>query len=429
MKRASVGFALAVLVLSLALAACGSSKKASTTTTESTKTAAASESKETSSAGAVSAASVELGAKYIGGTAGKANASESPVVVGLTVQEGGVPGFPEMKAASTAAANFINNDLGGIKGHPVKFSYCVITAEEDGQKCAGQFLNEKLAIANQSLAVVGNAPFYDTIAGKFPVINTVSSSGPDYSTPDVYVMDGGGSSILWAMARKASELGKSTSVASIGSGNPGGKNTAEKVLLPQLHKEGVKVTNVFYSDTVTTPGILSALEAAGVQKAGVVLLDPSAADQCIGVYESLKQLGLKTPVVTTPICNSDAFVEKTGAGPEGWFIYSYVTNPRVESDAEVKMYREVMTAEKFASDITTGFASQQFAQIITIAKIANVVGPANLSPTSYTTAIKGFRGPAFMTPGTLYCGYNANKENISLCGNAVTFATFEKVGG
>jgi hypothetical protein len=62
---------------------------------------------------------------------------------------------------------------------------------------------------------------------------------------------------------------------------------------------------------------------------------------------------------------------------------------------------------------------------MTIAKIANEVGPA-ATAAAYTTAIKGYRGPAFMTPGTLYCGYNALKENISVCGNAVSFATFEK---
>lgn len=419
--RPTAGIALC-LVGGLFATACGSSSDSSTSATTASSGAATNGGASTTAPAASDTVATAL--KYVGGKAGKADASLAPVTVGYLNQEGTTPSFPEMSAAANAAVTMINDQLGGIQGHPLKLDSCILQTEEDGQKCAAQLLSDKVPIANIGLSEAGNGTFYKTVNGAFPTVVSVTSSSPDNVTPDVYSFNGGASAILYAMAYDAKLLG-ATSVASIGSGNPGGRYAGDKVLIPKLKQLGIPVKNVYYDDAVTTPGILSALQAAGVSKAGAVLLDPSSPAQCLSVYTSLKQLGLKIPVITTPICNADAFVKATGAGPEGWNIFSYVTNPRIEDDPQVAVYRDAMTSAGKGDDITVGFASQQFAATMTIAKMANAIGPDNLTPATYTAAIKALRGPVFTTPGVMRCGQNLTPEALTSCGNAVAKSTFE----
>ena len=58
--------------------------------------------------------------EYTGGTAGEADDSLEPIVIGYVNQEGGVPAFPEATVGTEAAVEYINGELGGIGGHPLR---------------------------------------------------------------------------------------------------------------------------------------------------------------------------------------------------------------------------------------------------------------------------------------------------------------------
>ena len=121
-------------------------------------------------------------------------------------------------------------------------------------------------IANFSLASNGNASFYKTVGGKFPVIVSVAASGADYTTPHVYELDGGGDGVLNALSANAKEQG-AKNVAIISSDNPAGKFATGKILIPQLAKLGIKSKAIYISDTATTPDFVSALQAGGASSA------------------------------------------------------------------------------------------------------------------------------------------------------------------
>ena len=87
-----VGVFAALLVgLALAVAACGSSNKSSTSSSASTAPAAPASTTPASTTGAGGAGdqSVTDYVKYVGGTAGKADSSKSPVYIGWVNQQGG----------------------------------------------------------------------------------------------------------------------------------------------------------------------------------------------------------------------------------------------------------------------------------------------------------------------------------------------------
>ena len=94
---------------------------------------------------------------YTGGKAGKANATLPPVVIGYVNEEGGVPAFPEATQGLNAAVKYVNDELGGIQGHPIQIEKCFVVANEDGQKCGTQLANDdKVKLVITGALTVGN---------------------------------------------------------------------------------------------------------------------------------------------------------------------------------------------------------------------------------------------------------------------------------
>ena len=419
--------ALATVLIALSATACGSSSNSSSSsggsggTSSSAAATSSSGGSTTPVSSSVTPASIAYGVKFTGGKAGKANPSLSPVVIGFVNQHGATPAYPEYVGTAEAATNFINNNLGGIDGHPLQLDQCVVQAEEDGQRCAAQFLaNKKISIALWSLGVDGNASFYNTIGGKFPVIVSVAAAGADYTTKDVYELDGGGASVLHAMAGDAQRHGYKT-VAIISSDNPAGKFATGSVLIPDLTKAGIKSKVIYVSDTAPTPEFTSALQAAGAETADAVMLIPPGAPQCISTYQGLKQLSVTKPVITTYSCYGNPFPQATGGGAENWDDWGLNENQRID-DPQVNVFKNVMTAYHQSADIQIGSTPKTFGDLLAIAKWANAIGPTKLSGAAFTKQIKAWTGPAFMVPGNVHCGHDP--QYVGICGDSAAGSTY-----
>jgi hypothetical protein len=258
------------------------------------------------------------------------------------------------------------------------------------------------------------------------VIVGTTATGPDSASPGVYSFTGGGPAVIFAMSKDSGRLAKSGTVALVSVGNPGGKFTMEKIAEPALNKLKVKHSKtVYYADTATTPDIVSAVQAAGGSKAAVIFFDPSGPQQCASLFDALKQLGIKSPVVTTPICNADLFVGHTGAGPEHWHFWGFGENPRVASSSQVQVFNDIMNSYGQSKWKYVGFASSTVRDLLTIAKFANKIGFAKLSPATMQAAILAFRGPAFLIPGPINCAKPFDTTTQSICGVVSVGSKFE----
>jgi branched-chain amino acid transport system substrate-binding protein len=426
MRVARKGVALMCVVAgATALSACGSDDNESTGTGASAASTQTTAAADGAAAGKLDAASIALGVQYTGGKAGKADASLKPISIGFVTQKGGTPSFPEQEAAADATVEFINEHAGGIDGHPVKLEKCFIQSEEDGQRCGAELVDKGVPVIHMALAIIGNASLYKTVAGKVPVLVGSTSTGPDSASKGVYSFSGGGPAVIYAMAQDVKELGaKNTALVSVG--NPGGKFTMEKIAVPALDQLGVKHSKtVYYADDATTPDIVSSIQNAGGTSADVIFLDPSGPQQCTSTWDAMKQLGIKVPVVTTPICNADSFVEHTGDGPADWRLWGFDENPRVTGDPEVKLYNEIMDQYGKTEFKYVGFAPSSTRDILSLAKFGNELGADGYTPAAIENAIKTFKGPAFMVDGTQRCSDPLTKETPSVCGTTSIGSTFK----
>ncbi|CAN5245767.1 hypothetical protein BH09ACT10_BH09ACT10_20330 [soil metagenome] len=369
--------------------------------------------------GDVTATDIATALEYTGGEEGKADSSLEPFLVGFANAQGGVPAFPEQEKAADAAVDFVNNHLGGIDGHPLKLEKCFMNAEEDGQKCAAQFLDKDVKIANVGTVVYGNAPFYKLINGKFPVVVSVGTTAADTSSEHVYGLDGGAIANLLGMAVNAKKNGPKISIVS--SNNPAAKFLMDEAILPFMKSIGLEETTAYVADTATTPDFVSAIQNNGAKDADTIYLLNSSVGMCVSLYDAMKQISVAKPVVAPSQCSADPMPEKTGGGPEGWSITG-LTDPPFISTPQVDVINHGMKAAGVLDALNQGFASKVFGDILSITKFAKAVGYDKATPQLLEDQILAFRGPAWTVPGTIECG--SNKVSISVCGNASTNYTF-----
>src|ERR1700759_4769245 len=79
-------------------------------------------------------------------------ATGSPYVFGMINDETGAVTFPEARQGAIAAANYVNNYLGGINGHPIEIDNCV----GDGTPATGARCANEL-VAQHPIAILGAA--------------------------------------------------------------------------------------------------------------------------------------------------------------------------------------------------------------------------------------------------------------------------------
>ena len=359
---------------------------------------------------------------YTGGTAGKADPKLVPVVIGYVNQQGGVPAFPEATQGLDAAAQYINDELGGIESHPVKIEQCFVITNEDGQKCGTKLANDdnvKLVITGAM--TVGNEALYNIVAAKKPILISNAVVTPDYLTSGAYAYTPGGPGVVQGMAVFVAKNLKNIHKVSIIYGDSDAEVFgAEGLLVPKLKTYGITdVTLQKISDAPTAPDVQNALTAAGADGADVVI--PIVTVQgCIATYDALKSLGITTPVVTTGLCFGTPMTKHLAdlgskdVVPNGWYFGDYGYSYFVPEAASGMTTYLAKIHQYGPADVEfTGFAGPTFATLMTATKFYNQLGP-DASTTALLTSIKTFKGPMMIVAGPMNCGFSPLFK--SLCG-------------
>jgi branched-chain amino acid transport system substrate-binding protein len=381
-SRRPIALAFAVAAsLSLVVSACASSEVKS----------------ESSGSRAVDAQYPEA-LKFVGGTSDKP--SGDPVTIGWVNNEGGQLTLPEASVGMRAAVNVINEKLGGIQGHPVEVSEClIVSAEEEGTKCAQQFRNDD----NVKMVVVGplqfgGASFYASMDGKKPVIGALASSPPDFAAKNTFF---GNSqlALISGIAHYTEQYLKPKTVA-IFNLDQAGANAFTQQLSPILEAEGIEVNAVNFPQTATD---LLPTVVAGKAASSDVVIGIVPGPQCASFAKALDQAGAQdVPVVTLGLCYDQSVKETNGDYPKWEYAFPSVAEVDPTS-VEAKEYVAAL-AQYAPKDAPQGaFAEMGFAGMIMAVKILNQDGP-EASTDEVISTIKGLSGPQYLTGPDFKCG-------------------------
>ncbi len=379
----------------LALAACGSSSPKATGSSSSGAGGGAVPS------ATLSAAAVKTLVAYTGGTAGKATGS--PVTIGLINSQGGADAFPEFTTAAESAAEVLNNQLGGIAGHPLQFKTCFIaSADEQGQTCAQEFLADPSVVGILQLSIDnGVQQFHATLAGKIPVLGINPTDISDASAKNAYYIEGGQFSSL-AIATYVLKYAHVKSVSLVSAAGIPPAVQAAAALKGALEAAGVKVTQATYSPTATD--FVTPLEASGAESSGAVLPLVVTPSQCIAVAKAAQQIGLKTPVISLASCLGSNVKSALGDYPK-WDYLDFTVNADAPTNdpttaAQVEAYKEYVAP--IVSQIPDpGAAIQSLQGLLTLVKAAGQSVPTR---TSLGAGMAALTGPVFLGAPTLKFG-------------------------
>jgi branched-chain amino acid transport system substrate-binding protein len=359
---------------------------------------------------------------YIGGKSGKADKSKSTIYIGWVNQEGGQQ---EIGAAATDGADLavkvVNDQLGGIDGHPVALKKCFIrNAEEEGTTCGQRLGNDKdvAAIATGGVAI-GIQAFYSTIGGKKPVMVGVAPTPVDTAQKNATILFGDVTKVLGPFGTYARDVVKAKTAALVYP-NISGITNGAAALAKGLSDAGIQVKKVAYSQGQTD--LIGPLTAAGAQNADIVI-PYSDASGCVNQAKGLKQLNItdSKKIVSAPLCLNPTVSEGLGGDYPIWTyaiassLFGDKTDPGMAPYMKVTKQYGVKTA-------ADPWVIVSFANVLTTVKFLNELGPDNLDAKAVIDKAHSFTGPVVLGAPELKCG--KYKDAPAVCNDRTQFFTY-----
>jgi branched-chain amino acid transport system substrate-binding protein len=418
----------AALIVGLALVAagCGGSSKSNSTTAASPSTSSSPSSpastQPASGAGGAGGTSVTDYSKYIGGTPGKADSSKSPIYIGWVNQQGGQQ---EIGAAATDGADLavklVNDQLGGIGGHPVALKKCFIkNAEEEGTTCGQKLGNDKTVTAiDMGGVAIGIQAFYSTIGGKKPVITGVAVTPVDTVQKNATILFGDVTKVLGPFGTYARDVLHAKTAALVYP-NIAGITDGAAALSKGLTDAGVKVKKVGYAQGQTD--LIGPLTAAGAQTADIVI-PYSDASGCVNQAKGLKQLGITDAkkIVSAPLCLNPTVSAGLGGDYPIWTyaiassLFGDPTDPGMAPYMKITQQYGVKTAPD-------PWVIVSFSDVLTTVKFLNELGPDNLTSQAIIDKAHSFKGPVALGAPSLQCGKYPSAPAV--CNDRAQFFTY-----
>jgi branched-chain amino acid transport system substrate-binding protein len=341
-------------------------------------------------------------AAYVGGS-GPADSSLSPIKVGYINQEGGAVEIgPNHDDGVEIGVKFINEQAGGIGGHPIELVKCyVASAEEEGQQCGQQFANDADIVAVVVGAVaIGAESMHAALAGSKPVVVGVSVNPVDSTQETAAILFGDAQYILAPYATFARDTLGTKSAALIypeGAGTEGpaaGQASA-------FEAAGIPIKVVSYP--ANAPDLTVPLLAAGAQDVDLVMpvINPN---DCVKFQQAIQQLNIpEEKVLASPICLTPTTIEGLGDYPK--WIYAIASSLTFDvTDPSVPPYQEILKAQSQDALIGDPWVNVGFGQITTLAKWLNALGPDSISTDGIIEQMKAFRGPLALGSPVIECG-------------------------
>lgn len=377
-----------------------------------------------SGSGGLGAQSVTNYLSYVGGKAGPANSSLPPVTIGYINEQGDAnpPGALASNGAQMAV-NYINAELGGVDGHPLKLDTCFTTTEEQGTTCADKFLaNKSLPLVATGGVAVGAQSFFNTLNGQIPVIDGVAVTPFDAVAKDTVILFGDSTHVLGPMGTYASTVLHAKTASVIYPQTPGIQPGA-LAIEAGLKAAGVQVTMAPYP--VNDTNLTSVLAAAHASTADMIVPYADATD-CVNLAKALQQQGITDAkkIVSAPLCLSGTVIKGLGDFPKWTYsiassLYGDTTDPGMPA------YLAVTKKYTTPADAPDPWEIVNFGEILTVDKILNQVGYANITKSSVITAAKAFKGPQALGAPSLDCGQFSSAPAV--CNDQAQF--FEYNGG
>ena len=343
---------------------------------------------------------------YVKGKRGKANPKKSKIYIGWVNQQGGQVVIGGLATAGAElAVKYVNNQLGGVGGHPVALVECFVKSnEEEGTTCGQKLVNDKrINVIASGAVATGAQSFFATVRGAKPVVSGVAVTPIDGGQKNAIVLFGDAGHILLPFGTYAKNVLKAKTAAIVYP-QATGITEAALVIAAGLKKAGIETKAVGYTQGQTD--LTAPLTAAGATTADFVAPYGSASD-CANQAKALKQLGItdSRKIMTAPLCLSPQVIEALGDFP----LWTYAIASSLYGDPTDKgmpAYQAVIKRYKAEKNAPDPWHIVAFGQLLTTVRFLNEANASKtgITPKSVLARAKAFKGPLALGSPKLQCG-------------------------
>jgi branched-chain amino acid transport system substrate-binding protein len=336
-------------------------------------------------------------------------ATGTPYVFGMINDETGAVTFPEARQGSIAAADYVNNYLGGINGHPIKIDSCI----GDGTPATAARCANQLAAAHP-LAILGAAdvggpasiPIYQhanlAYLGGIPFTPVPETAPNSIQFWSVSVGDNAAAAVY-----AGKTLGVK-SVALIYFNNAQGKSIVPQIT-PVFKAAGVTtVKNIPLSPTSPDP----APQAALVESSGAQLAYVDVPNGCGNVLKALKSVGYTGKIIGIDPCGAPPVLQASAGGANGMYIASPFLL-QSGSSSQAKLFMAAMKKWAAPGTLTDSISTAGFATVMNVQQVLSKISGTPTTP-SILAAFKSGTHQNFLShPYT--CNGQALKGAAAIC--------------
>lgn len=424
MKRTMIRGAALALALALTAAACGDDDDTadSTASSETTEAPAGGGSDDGAGGDETGAAA---GAAAIPEHVGPADDSLEPVVIGMINLEGGQLSYPDVRIGAEAAAKLINEELGGIQGHPVELRVCAVGVDQaSNQACAQEFANAgdvNVVLQGYSFGSAFSHPVFE--AAGLPVLMQTPLTSADFEAPLAWAFQGGNIGGTTGTAGYAAKYLDAEKVVVLGVDLDATRGVvAAMEALPSMQGRDLQVT--YLADTATD--LTADVQVSGAAEADAVLVLVNA-HHCIQIAQTLRDLGVTAPVLAVSTCATQTTLTEAPELFEGWHLVGSNLPPLLADGESVELdyFREQFAVYGEDDSYLTSFQTLGgFGSLLALREIGNDL-PATMSRADWAAGIEGFTGPYFGGKAEVAC---PGKHYSAICDNDVRVYVLDDQG-
>jgi branched-chain amino acid transport system substrate-binding protein len=365
--------------------------------------------------------------QYVGGS-GKANMSLSPVTIGWVNEQGGPPSetFPQATLAAEATVKMINDELGGVHGHPVQLSTCFNAAvEAQGTTCGEQMLNNKgVEVIAEGIDAVGNASMYGVLNGAISTLIGVSADPADDTGKNAFELEGSGASATVAFGPFLRKQYPNAKTIAIAYQNLPGAAPISEAIRNSAQKSGFTVTMIPYSSTATD--LIG--PATEMEQADIAIPDCGFVD-CPLMAKAISEINGTKPAISVPLWTDLPGAAYPGGDLPKWIAGEATANLAYTADPGVAAYFKAIEGYglSFANAINP-FAGVAFGNLLLADKMMNEIPFASLSRSAVTAKLKSYVGPIPLGPTQINCTGTLYPADTNSCSDYDQFFAYSGHG-
>ncbi len=266
--------------------------------------------------------------------------------------------LPNLREGFEAGIDYVNSELGGVNGHPLKAVECKSAGTPDAAvACGNQFVQSKVVLSVLGVDFAADAALPVLKSANIVTLGTVAlTPGVNTAVGSAY-MDGAALQENYAANLISAKADGATSVADIYPDQPANHTLFSQTVEPIASKLGMKVKDFYYPAQTDWTSLATTVVASNPK---AVDLYSSDAD-CASAVPALRAAGF-TGIIRTSSCQSllqrmspSALKDVYFASP---FYSSAASSPPAKVATDISIYDSYM--KKDTSDfVKAGFSNDQ----------------------------------------------------------------------